>query len=529
MQDPAATVAIFGPEDEAILEALEVERYNRESVYSHPGFRPVRKEHSQVPLEVIGTLPADLEGVYLRNGTNIQFDKVTARSHAFNGDGMLHQVQVSGGRATYSNTYIRTPRHEYEKKAGREVFPNFGDMAASGKAGLDRLKLVARKQAAGLIPKWSGLEANPASTSIQYHHGELYCLQGSGFPFVLDARVAAGRLVLEGTGRLENWGGALPTPFSAHPKIDPVTGDFYSVALDTRARALTLTRIHEGRLVNHVKIHEFEPGRDLTGTIHDYFLTEHYVVIADISLRFAEANVLGPAQSFWRFDATHKLRWGVLPREFGPGDKVRWFETAAPGMVWHVVNGWEEAGPDGHPRIALFAPMFSDYPSNVPIHTPEEPPARLTRWVLDLETGKVVEEERLLEHGYERPSLNLDWVASRNRYAYLIDEGADGYMGKGVLKYDLLEQKALGYFGYGDYYGGEALFVPRSSAVRGSAAEDDGYLLELLMTGEEAQFLVLDAGTLQEVARLPLPARVPFGVHACWVDGAKLAAMGARS
>ena len=176
----AGTASLFGPEDERILAALEVERYNRESVYSHPGFRPVRAEHSHVPLQVQGVLPADLEGVYLRNGTNIQFDRVTTRSHVFNGDGMLHQVQISGGKATYSNTYIRTPRFEFERQSGREVFPNFGDMSSSGPAGLERLRLIAKKQAAGLVPKWSGLEANPASTSIQYHHGALYCLQGSG-------------------------------------------------------------------------------------------------------------------------------------------------------------------------------------------------------------------------------------------------------------------------------------------------------------------------------------------------------------
>ena len=509
----AGTASLFGPEDERILAALEVERYNRESVYSHPGFRPVRAEHSHVPLQVQGVLPADLEGVYLRNGTNIQFDRVTTRSHVFNGDGMLHQVQISGGKATYSNTYIRTPRFEFERQSGREVFPNFGDMSSSGPAGLERLRLIAKKQAAGLVPKWSGLEANPASTSIQYHHGALYCLQGSGWPFVLNARVQDGRLRLDGTGRLENWGGALPTPFSAHPKIDPVTGDFYSVALDTRNRALTLSHIHAGRLANHVKIHDFPAGEDLTGTIHDYFLTERYIVIADISLRFAEANVAGPSQSFWRFDPAHKLRWGVLPRDFKPGDRVRWFETGAPGMVWHIVNGWEEEG-----RVVLYAPVFSEYPSDIPIHTPEEPPARLTRWVLDLESGRVAEEVRLLEHGYERPSLNLGWVARKNRYAYLIDEGADGYMGKGVLKYDLQEHRELGYFDYGRVYGGEALFVPRADA----RAEDDGYLVELLMTGDEAQFLVLDAKTLAEVARLPLPARVPFGVHACWVDRPKL-------
>lgn len=514
-----AMAALFGPEDERIDQAIDAPRYNESSLYSHPGFQPVRTEHQHAPIHVTGKLPADLQGVYLRNGTNVQFDRVHTRAHCFNGAGMLHQVQIADGEATYSNTYIRTPRFEFEQQAGREVFPSYGDLSSSGLAGLERIKLLARKQAQGLVPNWSALEANPASTSVQYHHGKLYCLQGSGLPFVLQSRVEGGRLLLDGTGHLEDWDGELRVPFSAHPRIDPDTGDFYNISIDNRGRAIWLAHLHEGRLANSVQVDQIAPGQALPGTIHDYFLTENFLVIPDVSLRFSEQNLHATGQSFWRFDPSHKLRWGVLPRNPRPGERVSWFETSHPAMVWHVVNAWEGTGPDGSRRISLFAPAFDDYPAHVPIHTPEEPPASLCKWVLDLDRGIVVEEKRLLEHGYERPSLNLGYVGRRNRYAWLLDEEADGYMGKGVLKYDLLKERELAYFSYGDFHGGEALFVPRD----GATAEDDGYLLDLLMAGDRADLLVLDAATMTELARLHLPARVPFGVHACWLDRDKLA------
>lgn len=516
--------SLFGPEDERIDREIDAERYNRASVYSHRGFAPVRVEHSHAPVTVLsGELPADLEGVYIRNGTNVQFDRVHTRAHAFNGAGMLHQVQLRGGGATYSNTYVRTPRFEFERQAGREVFSSYADMSSSGKAGLERLRLLARKQAAGLVPNWSGLEANPASTSVQHHHGELYCLQGSGLPFVLNARMQGDRLMLDGSGRLQDWGGRLRVPFSAHPRIDPVNGDFYNVSLDTRTRSIFLARIHEGGLANLQKLETLPAHEPIVGTIHDYFLTENYLVIADVSLRFDERYVHGPGGSFWNFEPGRNLRWGLLPRHAREGDGIRWFETANPGMVWHVINGWEEAGPDGNPRVVLYAPVFGEYPPHVPIHTPEEPHAKLTKWVLDLSSGKV-SEKRLLEHGYERPSANLAYAGRRNRYGYLLDEEADGYMGKGVLKYDLLEEREVKYVSYGDFHGGEALFVPR----RGARDEDEGYLLDLLMADDRAELLVLDARSMEEVARLRLPARVPFGVHACWLgreelDGLKLA------
>jgi carotenoid cleavage dioxygenase-like enzyme len=519
--EPAPGAALFGAEDGAIDRAIDAPRFNRYSVYNHPGFAPVRQEHRHVPVRISGRLPADLRGVYLRNGTNVQFDHVHTRAHCFNGAGMLHQVQIGEGAASYSNTYIRTPRFEYERLAGREVFPSFADMSSSGEAGLQRMRLLAKKQAAGVAPRWSALEANPASTSVQYHHGKLYCLQGSGLPFVLDASFEKGRLVLDGCGQLQDWDGALRVPFSAHPRIDPVSGDFYNVSVDNRGRSIWMAQVHAGALVNCLKVDDAPTGESLPGTIHDYFLTENFIVVPDVSLRFSEDNLQSTRTSFWRFDATRPLRWGVLPRNAKAGDRIRWISTARPGMVWHVVNAWEESGPDGRPRIVLYAPVFDDYPANVPIHTPEEPHARLTKWVLDAEGGTLLEEKRLLEHGYERPSLNLSFVGRRNRYAYLLDEAVDGYMGKGVLKYDLLAEREVAYFSYGEFHGGEALFVPRE----GSTGEDDGYLVDLLMAGERAELLVLDAATLAEVCRLHLPARVPFGVHACWLDAAKLTAM----
>ena len=92
-------------------------------------------------------------------------------------------------------------------------------------------------------------------------------------------------------------------------------------------------------------------------------------------------------------------------------------------------------------------------------------------------------------------------------------------MGSGVLKYDLLEEREVASFDYGEYRGGEALFVAKA----GAGEEDDGYLLDLLMRDEDAVLLILDARTMQEVTRLPLPQRVPYGVHGCWLDAGQLA------
>lgn len=94
-------------------------------------------------------------------------------------------------------------------------------------------------------------------------------------------------------------------------------------------------------------------------------------------------------------------------------------------------------------------------------------------------------------------------------------------MGKGVLKYDLFERKEVAYFSYGELYGGEAYFVPKKN----SQAEDDGYLFDLLMGDNHAELIIIDASSMQELARLHLTPRVPFGVHATWLSQEELSGL----
>ena len=518
MEILGALDAVFDEEYLDIDRQIDAPARNRTSVYNVPGYRPVHSELAHTPVAVTGAIPADLEGVYLRNSANVQFDEEHVLLHAFNGAGMIHQVQILGGSATYANAYVRTPRFEVERAAGREVYAEFSDLSAGGLAGLRKLELVESKVKAGLIPLTSPFERTPGSTSIRYHHGRLYCLQETGYAFVLDARLDDGRLVLDGRGHLETWDGEWEGPFSAHPRIEPGNGDVYNLSVMPDGRVVA-GQISEGRLVRQASVHAqgTAPGSQM-GWLHDFFLTENYLVFPDISVRADLAGLRQPGGSVWNFDPSRLLRWGILPRVFDASTTVTWFTTSAPGTVWHVINAWEQAAASGGREIVLYSPVFPSYPSSVPIHTPLEPPAKVKKWTLDLETGEVSDERLLIDHGYERPSLNLGMVGRKNRYAYLLDEHGDGYMGVGVCKFDLIEEKEAGYLYYNGMYGGEALFVPRP----GGTAEDDGYLLDLLMTGDRAELIIIDAATMTELARLHLPQRVPFGVHACWLTPAEI-------
>ncbi len=508
----------LGLADKLAYKSLNVEQYNRSSAYNKPGFKPVHTECTDVELVPTAPIPDDIDGVFLRNGTNLQFPETRGRSHMFNGAGMLHQVQVRNGKASYTNVYVKTPRYRVEESAGEDVYLHFGDIAGGGKAGFLRMMITALQQRLGVIPKLDVLESGNNTTAIQFHHEKLYCLQETGYPFALETRVEQGCLRLSGNGQFDTFSGKLDAPFTAHPKIDPATGDWFAFSTEFRSGNMYHSVLKKGELAHHSVIDVQKPA---PAFVHDYFLTQNYLIFPDLSLRFSPKEMFGPQQSPMVFDPAYKMRWGVIRRDHAAGDPVRWFSTQQPGHLWHVVNGWEETRDDGGTDLILFAPVFRSYPSNIPIHNPEEPHATFNKWRLNLESGEVTEDRELLDHFYERPSFNTAYLGRPARYAYLLDEEKEGMMAKGVLKYDVIAEAEVAYFDYGEYYGGEALFVPRKD----SASEDDGYLLELIMADDRAALLILDAATMTEVTRLPLPQRVPFGVHSCWLNTEQIAAL----
>lgn len=83
-------------------------------------FAPVLEERTTAHLEVIGALPEELHGTYVRNGPNPK----TGTSPAwFAGEGMLHGVRLEAGRARwYRNRWIHAayaPNTNVVRHAGR--------------------------------------------------------------------------------------------------------------------------------------------------------------------------------------------------------------------------------------------------------------------------------------------------------------------------------------------------------------------------------------------------------------------------
>ncbi|MGV3492388.1 MAG: carotenoid oxygenase family protein, partial [Ramlibacter sp.] len=82
---------------------------------------PVHQEDLFEDLPVIGEMPRDFAGLYVRNGPNAFFAP-TWRYHAYDGDGMLHAVRFDHGRVSYRNRWVRTEALREEQAAGRTLW-----------------------------------------------------------------------------------------------------------------------------------------------------------------------------------------------------------------------------------------------------------------------------------------------------------------------------------------------------------------------------------------------------------------------
>ncbi|MGV9770940.1 carotenoid oxygenase family protein [Streptosporangium sp. NPDC003464] len=119
-------------------------------------YTPAREEITAENLKVIGEIPKDLNGAYLRNGPNARFP-MKGRYHWFDGDGMVHAVHFEDGRARYRNRYVRTRAFEAEPAAGRSLWTGVMENPKGNPAGNTR----------GLNLKDS------ANTDLVFHRGRV--------------------------------------------------------------------------------------------------------------------------------------------------------------------------------------------------------------------------------------------------------------------------------------------------------------------------------------------------------------------
>lgn len=449
--------------------------------YLDRNFAPVHEEITTDKLPVIGELPLDLLGIFVRNGPNPQWTPI-GQYHWFDGDGMLHGVQISNGIATYRNRYIQTTGWKKEREAGKALWTGL-------------------LEAPQMNNPHSGYK-NTANTALVWHAGQMLALNEGGNPHAIKLPE------LETIGQY-TYNDKLVSAFTAHPKVDPVTGEmiFFGYSLFTPPYLKYSVVSAQGELLWTVPI-----DLPIGVMMHDFAITENYTIFMDLPLTFnPERSQQG--KPVMMFECDRSSRFGILPRH-GDNRNIRWFESPS-CYVFHTLNAYEDKD-----EVVLIACRMTS--TTVLISDDSQPDTqadipRLYRWRFNLSTG-AVHEEMLDDVASEFPRINENRLGRQTRYGYT-NKMANSSLPRfeGIIKYDFSSGKSQTHeFGHGRY-GGETVFAPRPGAI----AEDDGWLMTFVYdeNSNTSELVVVNAQdvTAKPVARVMIPQRVPYGFHGAWI------------
>jgi len=476
--------------------------------YLSDNFAPIGDELYAENLPVKGDLPEDLDGQFVRNGPNPQFDNNPVHDlhyHWFDGDGMLHGVNIQNGSATYVNRYVRTNRWKEEKEAGKRLHIRLGDFLSP----LGAAKVIGNAIKNFILRRDPLTGKGTANTAVEFHDGRLLALVESDHPH----HVQLPKLATVGA---YNYDGALNHPFTAHPKVDAKTGEmmFFGYQINKPPYLHYSVVSKEGKFLRTVPIE-----LDVPVMMHDFAVTQNYSVFMDLPFTFRPERMF-EGKSPFQFEENRGSRFGILPRHAKKQSEIKWFRSAS-CFVFHVANCYEEGN-----EVVLIA-CRSDSTGSLGLdktgHNPDFDPY-LYRWRFNMDTGKV-KESKLGNFRCEFPRVNEELNGYKNRYAYvmrfrvmnvpLIDAVVKCDFGDGHDKVEFTTFE----FGLGKS-AGECVFVPRKEAE----SEDDGYLITFVYDEhtDSSELYVLDAKQLDDsekavVARIALPRRVPYGFHGKWI------------
>jgi carotenoid cleavage dioxygenase-like enzyme len=434
---------------------------------------PVHEERtvSERELRVTGTIPAELDGRYVRNGPNPVRDIDPANHHWFVGDGMVHGVHLRDGKAQwYRNRYVRSPK----------TLEALGEPQLPLPFAADRPTSVANTNVIGLAGRtFAIVEAGGAPVELDFELNTIGCTD-------LD--------------------GGIPAAFSAHPKADPATGSLHAVGyfwpMGDVVQYLVIGADATVQLVQDIPL-----GHGYNPMMHELSITATRAVLYDLPCVFDMDAAMSGAGLPYRWKPEIGARIGLLP--LGGGD-VTWCQLDEPCYVFHSYNAFDDA--DG--RVVMDCVVHPSVGAR-DVHGPNDGVPRVERWTIDPSTGRV--DQQVVSTRYcEFPRVDERLLGRHTRIGYASMIGKQWEHGDLLrIDFDSGEEQLISHgAGRGTM---ETVFIPRAE----SGDETDGWLMSMVhdATTETTDLVILDADSPHAgpVATVHIPARVPYGFHGNWI------------
>jgi beta,beta-carotene 9',10'-dioxygenase len=450
------------------------------------GFESLGAETVIDSLPLRGTLPDWLQGSLIRTGPARWEVGERTMNHWFDGLAMLHRFAFDGGSVSYANRFLEGKAYRAAQEKGEISYSEFAT---------DPCRSLFQRATSMFSPKLS----DNANVNLARLGERFIAMTETPIPVQFDAET------LETAGVAYEVPGMLTT---AHPHLDRASKGMlnYAAALGARNQyRFFLLRPEAERPEVIARLGVREPAY-----MHSFGLTERWLVLAEFPyvvnpLRLALSG--RPYIENYRWKPERGTRFTLIDR--ATGEATGPFE-AEPCFGFHHVNAFEQDG-----EVIADVVVFKDagivedlYLDRLRAGKPvAEPEVRRFR----IRPGQTaVAEERLVDDGFDLPRINYGRCNERPyRYAWGVGVGPGGWLER-IVKADVVERSTADWSEPGSYPG-EPVFV----AAPGAEGEDDGVLLSVVLDSDRgvSSLLVLDAATLEELARAEAPHHIPFGFH----------------
>ena len=454
-------------------------------------FAPIDQEYALDDLPITGEVPDCLNGSFYRNGPNVQFPP-RGDYHLFAGDGMTHAFHIANGKVSYRNQWIKTAKFKLEKELQRSAIDPMNPFNCEE----EYMEFV--------LTDKDGL----ANTACVWHAGKLLILEEGHRPFEVDP------MTRDSIGSYD-YEGKLTTAMTAHPKLDPVSGElvfFAYMASGPFEPDVALHKVNkDGVLTESITI-----KTPYSAMVHDFVVTQNYVLFPIFPLTGSMDRAMQGQPPFaWEPEKGASI--GVLPRTGGKPEDIRWVECD-PFFVFHFMNGFDDNG-----KIFVdgcqfdHAPLFPTIDGNAT----EDTEAVLNRWTIDMNAG-TFSTTQIDDNRSEFPITDPRYATLAYRHGYYASPDAPEGPMYNCLGHIDHETGTTKKYSFGDRkitVTSEPIFVPRSSG----AAEGDGFLLSVAtdLPSNTSALKILDAQNIEAgpVASAQLGHRVPVGFHGNWRPG----------
>jgi len=447
---------------------------------------PSRIECDIADLAHEGTIPPELNGAFFRVQPDPQFPPRLGDDISFNGDGMITRFHIHDGQCDIKQRWAQTNKWKREKEAGKGLFGAYRNPLTDD-------------------PVVEGEIRSTANTNAFIYAGKLWAMKEDSPALTMDPATME-------TFGFEKFGGKMTgQTFTAHPKVDPHTGNMVAIGYAA-----------SGLCTDDVTYYEVSPEGELIREIwfkapyycmmHDFGVTQDYLVL-HIVPSIGSWERLEQGKPHFGFDTTMPVYLGVIPRRDGvTQDDIRWFKRDN-CFASHVMNAFQDGTkvhfdtPEAANNMFPFFPDVHGAPFN-----PREAASHLTRWTVDMASNseEFASIERLTETVGEFPRIDDRFTGLPYRYGWMLEMdmkrpvelkggSAGGFLMNCLFLIDH-ETGAEQHWWCGPTSSlQEPAFIPRSK----DAPEGDGWIVQVCnrLAEHKSDLLIFEAGYRQGPGR----------------------------